>query len=122
MSMHRGSDVARNAGGNVSSPRGDLSDVRITITAYRGGDTFLFKGRISGITCNGITASVVGTLAVGELVCLQYSINSLGQTERYASTRRRQGEKQHFEFLSLNDRQIQCLREASDWLLAADMA
>jgi len=106
----------------MSSPRGDPSDVRIIITAYRGGDTFQVRGRVSAITGNGVTASVVGTLAVGELVRLQYSVDSLGQLERCARTRKRPGEKYHFEFLSLNDRQIQCLRETSDWLLAADIA
>lgn len=120
--MHRGTELTKNSCGNMSSTRGDPSDARIIVTAYRGGDTFLFRGRISALTSNGITASVVGTLAAGELVCLQYSIDSLGQLQRYARTRKRQGEKYHFEFLSLNDRQVRCLRETSDWLLAADIA
>lgn len=124
--MHRelnsGKVPGRDLNENVPSLRAGYLDLRIIITAYRGGDKFLFRGRISGITGNGITAGVVGTLAVGELVCLQYSINSLGQLERYARVQRCQGEKHDFEFLSLNDRQIQCLRETCDWLLAADLA
>jgi len=119
--MHREVKSRKAPSGN-SFPAGDHLEVPIIITAYRGGDKFLFKGRMSRITGNGITAYVVGTLAVGELVCLQYSINSFGQMERHARVRRRQGDKHHFEFLSLNDRQIQCLRETCDWLLAADLA
>lgn len=98
--------------------RADHSDVPITITAYRVGDKFMFRGRISGIIGNCVTASVAGTLTVGELVCLQYSINSLGQLERYARVRQYLSEKYDFEFLALNERQLRCLTETCDWFLA----
>ncbi len=78
---------------DVPPLRADYLDVPITITAYHGGDKFLFEGRISKITANCITASVVGTLTDGELVCLQYSISSLGQLERYARVWRHLAEK-----------------------------
>jgi hypothetical protein len=100
---------------------GDHFGERINIIAYRGGDKFLFGGCISRTTSNGITASVVGDLTVGELVCLQYSINSSEQLERHARLRQQQGEECDFEFLSLNEQQIRCLTETCDWSLAADL-
>jgi len=108
--------------GSVPPLHGDHFEARITVTAYRCGDTFLFEGSLSDMTGKGITASIVGTLSVGELVCLQYSIEASGLLERHARVRQRLGEKYDFEFLSLNDRQRQCLTETCDWFLAANLA
>ncbi len=57
---------------DVSPFRGDHFDQRITITAYRGGDQFLFGGHILRISGVGLTASVVGTLSLTDrqLQCL----------------------------------------------------
>ncbi len=65
--------------------RGCQYDVPITIKAYRRGDTFLFRGRISKISDDRITVSVTaGVLNVGEVICLQQSIGLMGQMEGYA--------------------------------------
>lgn len=102
---------------DVSPFRGDHFDQRITITAYRGGDQFLFGGHILRISGIGLTASVVGTLTIGELVSV-YSANPLGPLERQARVMQHKGEAYEFEFLSLTDRQLQCLTKTCDWLLA----
>lgn len=103
--------------GDVSPFRGGHFDERIIITAYRGGDKFLFGGHILRISGIGIAASVVGTLTIGELVSL-YSANPLEPFERQARVTQNQGETYEFEFLSLTDRQLQCLTKTCDWLLA----
>jgi PilZ domain len=90
---------------------------RITITAYRGGDKFHFGGHILRISGTGIAASMVGTLTIGELVSL-HSANPVEPLERQARVTQHQGETYEFEFLSLTDRQLQCLTKTCDWLLA----
>jgi len=103
---------------DVVPVRGDQYDVPITIKAYRRGDTFLFRGRISKITVGRISATVAaGVLNVGEVICLQHSNGLMGQMESYARVLHQRGEICEFEFLSLNNQQVQSLTETCDWIL-----
>ena len=103
---------------DVAPVRGDQYEVPITIKAYRRGDTFLFRGCISKINVDRITVSVAaGVLNVGEVICLQHSIGLMRQMERYARVLHQRGEMCEFEFLSLNNQQVQCLTETCDWVL-----
>src|SRR6266516_4517647 len=87
--------------GNVPLSVGDHQSEPISITAYRRGDKILFGGRISKIATSVVTASVIGTLTVGELVRLYYSVKPLGQVERHARVQQQQGEMCEFRFLTL---------------------
>jgi len=122
--MSREETARRAPSGEIAenSLRTERLDVRVAITAYRGGDMFLFDGHLSEITGNGIAVTVIGNLTVGEWVRLQHSINSVTPLQQYARVSLHRGEKYDLEFLLLSDCQIRALTETCDWSLAADLA
>src|SRR2546430_4415403 len=82
-------------------------DRRITITAFHSDGPLYFWGRTSDLSQGGIGATIVGDLAVNDVVSIQIPVPGGQELDLRALVRYRYGFHCGFEFLVMDERQRQ---------------
>jgi hypothetical protein len=85
-------------------------DRRITINGFHSGESLSLWGRTSDVSLGGIGATIVGELAVNDVVSVQVPLSG-GQLDVRAVVRNRQGYHYGFEFLVLDESSRQLLQQ-----------
>ncbi len=85
-------------------------DRRITITAFHSDGPLYFWGRTSDLSQGGIGATIVGDLAVNDVVSIQIPVPGGQELDLRALVRYRYGFHCGFEFLIIDERQRQLLQ------------
>jgi hypothetical protein len=94
-------------------------DRRITINGLRSGESLSLWGRTSDVSLGGIGATIVGELAVNDVVSVQIPLYGGQQLDVRAVVRNRQGFHYGFEFLVLDESSRQMLQQICEEMRAA---
>jgi PilZ domain len=94
-------------------------DRRITINGFRSGESLSLWGRTSDVSLGGIGATIVGELAVNDVVSVQIPLYGGQQLDVRAVVRNRQGFHYGFEFLVLDESSRQMLQQICEEMRAA---
>jgi PilZ domain len=86
-------------------------DRRITINGFHAGESLSLWGRTSDVSLGGIGATIVGELAVNDVVAVQIPLCGGEQLNVRAVVLNRQGFHYGFEFLVLGESSRQMLRQ-----------
>ena len=94
-------------------------DVRISVHAFRSGESFSFWGRTSELGEDGVGATLTGELEAGEVVSMELSLPMAPFPIKFrALVRYRDGLRHGFEFLTLSAAQRDEIRRVCDALSA----
>jgi hypothetical protein len=94
-------------------------DVRVSVHAFRSGESVSYWGRTSEIGEDGIGATLTGELEAGEVVSMELSLPMAPFPIKFrALVRYRDGLRHGFEFLTLNAVQRDEIRRVCDALSA----
>ena len=93
-------------------------DMRVLVQVFRDGNTVAVWGRSNEMGEDGISATLTGELAPGEVVTMEFTLPLSTDAMRLrAVVRYRGGFRYGFEFLTLRDAQRSAIRRALDVLL-----